>query len=133
MSYKPESVASIDMLFREETCAKACPEWRVTCHSLPCPHCWSSDIDVCIEAMDFFENSEKMKLVFAVLKREIHIEDLKLGEAEMEEFLARVRRRFKIKAKFKEVQKEFVERITQRSRDDYLARLARSQGVPGRQ
>jgi len=83
--------------------------------------------------MDYFENSEKMKLVFAVLKRERHIEDLKLGEAEMEEFLARVCRRFKIKAKFKEVQKEFVERITQRSRDDYLARLARSQGAPGRQ
>jgi len=63
MSYDPSSVQSIDQLFKRETCERLCPQWQVQCHSLPCNHCTTADVDALVESVDAFEIPVKSSLL----------------------------------------------------------------------
>ena len=126
MSFNTDSVASIDMLFRSETCSRLCPEWKTTCYSLPCKHCWSSDIETALQELDYIENPAQGELVTEVLRREKRIDELALSPEELEHFLARVCRRLRSLARFKELDKEARERSIQRRRENGQARRARA-------
>lgn len=102
------------------------PEWKTTCHSLPCKHCWSSDIETTLQELDYIENPAQGELVAQVLRREKRIGELDLSPEELEHFLARLCRRLRSLARFKELDKEARERSIQRRRENEQARRARA-------
>jgi len=113
MSYDTESVTSIDQLFRLETCQEKCPDWQVSCFSLPCRHCLTTDLDENIQCMDQSENEEKMELVYRVMKNEVNVYELELPEEEIPHFLARVTRFIRVALKWKRLNEEGERRLDQ--------------------
>ena len=100
MSYDPSSVQSIDQIFKREICETFCPQWQVQCHSLPCYHCTTADVDALIESLDAFENPGKVELVIAVLCNRVRMEELRFTDAGLTDFF---QRRLRVQCKDREL------------------------------
>jgi len=118
MSYHLPPGKTIDQLFKHETCHKECPGWQVTCHSLPCYHCFSSDTDAAIEAMDRIENPVEHEFLRIALRNDVPLWKLDLTEQQLKEHLKRVNARLGEEHKDLEEEdmKNFLARVNRRLR-----------------
>ena len=118
MAFVPDpTTGSVHHHFLTETCHRVCWSWNRACTSLPCKHTFTSDIDQVTEELDFHENPDKMQVIYDICYGTTPRSAVHLAPNEVNDFEERLKRCYRIRAKWLRLDAEAKARAAKRTQE----------------